>query len=147
MADSEKITTAEFKSLDKDVQELINAAIKVRNQSYCPYSKFAVGAAIQTPCGRIFTGCNIETSTYTPCICAERTAAAKAISEGFREFSAVAVVALQETSYTTPCGVCREFLSEFAKKDIPIYIAKPATINVMITSLFKLLPHRFIWSS
>ncbi|XP_059613046.1 cytidine deaminase-like [Phlebotomus argentipes] len=146
MGDSDKVTTVEFKTLSPANQELIEAAIEVRKKAYCPYSKFAVGAAIRTPCGRIFTGCNIETSTYTPCICAERTAAAKAISEGFREFSAVAVVGQQEKSFTTPCGVCREFLSEFADKDITIYVAKPAAVNVMVTSLFQLLPHRFQWS-
>uniref|UniRef100_A0A1B0CYS1 Cytidine deaminase n=1 Tax=Phlebotomus papatasi TaxID=29031 RepID=A0A1B0CYS1_PHLPP len=150
MGDSEKITTTtvEFKTLGKDVQELIDAAIEARKKSYCPYSNFAVGAAIRTPCGRIFTGCNIESSTHTPSICAERTAAAKAISEGFRKFSAVAVIGQQEKTFTTPCGVCRQFLSEFSdNEDIPIFVAKPARITVMVTSLFELLPHRFIWSS
>ncbi|XP_055684416.1 cytidine deaminase-like [Lutzomyia longipalpis] len=143
MAHTDNMTTAEFKTLDKDVQELIEAAIDARTRSYCPYSNFPVGAAIRTTCGRIFKGCNIESCTKTPTICAERTAIAKAVSEGYKEFAAVAVIGQQENAFTTPCGVCRQFLSEFADKDIPIYVAKPAAITVMVTSLFQLLPYRF----
>uniref|UniRef100_A0A1L8DXQ1 Cytidine deaminase n=1 Tax=Nyssomyia neivai TaxID=330878 RepID=A0A1L8DXQ1_9DIPT len=143
MADIENITTVEFKTLDKDVQELITAAIDARTRAHCPYSNFPVGAAIRTKCGQIFKGCNIESCTHTPSICAERTAIAKAVSEGYKEIVAVAVIGQQEKAFTTPCGVCRQFMSEFAEKDIPIYVAKPAAITVMVTSLFKLLPHRF----
>lgn len=125
------------------MHELINAAIKVRNNAYCPYSKFAVGAALRTKTGEIITGCNVENGTFGPSVCAERTAICKAISEGFSEYEAIAVVAYQEKEFTTPCGTCRQALSEFCSKDIPIYIAKPSPARVMVTSLYKLLPHAF----
>lgn len=136
-------TIVDYSSLDAKVHELITAAIKVRNNAYVPYSKFEVGAALRTTTGEIITGCNVENGTFGPSVCAERTAICKAISEGYREFEAVAVVAYQETEFTTPCGTCRQTLSEFCKKDIPIYIAKPSPARVMVTSLGKLLPHAF----
>lgn len=136
-------TVVEFSSLDSKVQELINAAIKVRNNAYCPYSNFAVGAALRTKTGEIITGCNVENGTFGPSVCAERTAVCKAISEGFREYEAIAVVAFQEKEFTTPCGTCRQTLSEFCAKNIPIYVAKPSPARVMVTSLSKLLPHAF----
>lgn len=86
----------------------------------------------------------MENGAYSPSICAERVAASKAISEGNMEFIACAVVAYQENQFTTPCGVCRQFLMEFAKTDIPIYAAKPSAINVLVTSLYKLLPMSFV---
>lgn len=141
MVDGE--TIVEFSSLDAKVHDLINAAIKVRNNAYCPYSSFAVGAALRTKTGEIITGCNVENGTFGPSVCAERSAICKAISEGYREFEAVAVVAYQEKEFTTPCGTCRQTLSEFCSKDIPIYIAKPSPARVMVTSLYKLLPHAF----
>ncbi|KAL5279840.1 CDA.2 family protein [Megaselia abdita] len=134
----------EFKELGPDVQNLLNAAIKARENAYCPYSNFPVGAAILTENNEVFTGCNIENGAYTAGLCAERTAAAKAISEGQTTFKAIAVVAQQE-SFTTPCGVCRQFISEFASKDIPIYAAKPTNppLRVLCTSIYQLLPESF----
>lgn len=93
--------------------------------------------------GSIVSGCNIENSAYSPTICAERTAACKAISTGNIEFKAVAVIGYQERSFTTPCGVCRQFLSEFAKDDIPVYVTKPEPSRVLVTSLRSLLPMGF----
>lgn len=117
----------------------------VKFMVFCsPYSEFAVGAAIRSKDGTIFTGCNVENAAYGPSICAERTAVAKAISEGHRDFTAVAVVAYQEESFTTPCGVCRQFLAEFVSKDTPIYVAKPSTHRVLVTSIEKLLPLAFV---
>lgn len=136
-------TVVEFSTLDPKVQELINAAIKVRNNAYCPYSNFAVGAALRTKTGEIITGCNIENGTFAPSVCAERSAICKAISDGFREYESLAVVAYQETEFTSPCGTCRQTLSEFCHKDMPIYLAKPSPARVMVTSLSKLLPHAF----
>lgn len=133
----------EYSSLDPSVKELIEAAIKVRNNAYCPYSNFPVGAALRTATGEIVTGCNVENGTFGPTVCAERTAVCTAISEGHREFTAVAVAAYQESQFTAPCGTCRQTLSEFSAKDIPIYLVKPSPVRVMITSLFKLLPHAF----
>lgn len=88
-------------------------------------------------------GCNIENSAYSPTICAERTAACKAISTGYTKFKAVAVIGFQEEAFTTPCGVCRQFLSEFVKEDIPIYVAKPTPNRVLVTSMKSLLPMSF----
>lgn len=109
-----------------------------------PYSEFKVGAAIRLANGSISTGCNIENSSYSPSICAERTAACKAISEGHHEFKAIAVVAYQEKSFTTPCGVCRQFLDEFTTKDVPVYVAKPSPHQVLVTSIGSLLPMGFV---
>ncbi|XP_062121328.1 cytidine deaminase [Drosophila sulfurigaster albostrigata] len=137
----------EFDTLDSSIQELIRAANEARNNAYCPYSNFAVGAALRTSDGAIYTGCNIENGAYAASICAERTAAVKAISEGKRDFVACAVVAQQDTGFTTPCGVCRQFLAEFvtAGKDIPLYAAKPSNLplRVLCTSVLQLLPNGF----
>lgn len=86
----------------------------------------------------------MENAAYSPSICAERTAVCKAISIGHTEFKAVAVVAYQENSFTTPCGVCRQVLSEFVKEDIPIYVAKPTPCKVLVTSINSLLPMGFV---
>ncbi|XP_055380200.1 cytidine deaminase-like [Condylostylus longicornis] len=133
----------EFKSLDSEVQELINAAIKARTFSYSPYSNFAVGAAIRTENGQIYTGCNVENAAFSSSICAERTAACKAISEGHKVFTALAVVGQQEKSFTTPCGVCRQFLFEFVDNDFPVYVAKPSPYRVLCTTISSLLPRGF----
>lgn len=136
-------TVVEFSSLDRKVQELVEAAIKVRNNAYCPYSNFSVGAALRTKDGEIITGCNVENGTFGPSVCAERAAICTAIGQGIREFEAVAVVAYQEREFTSPCGTCRQTLAEFCQKNIPIYLAKPSPARVMVTSLEKLLPHAF----
>ncbi|XP_058819928.1 cytidine deaminase-like [Topomyia yanbarensis] len=136
-------TIVDYSSLDSKVHQLIQAAIEVRKNAYCPYSNFAVGAALRTTTGEIFTGCNVENGTFGPSICAERTAICKAVSEGFREYEAIAVVGYQETQFTTPCGTCRQTLSEFCRRDIPVYVAKPAPVRVMVTTLYTLLPNAF----
>lgn len=109
-----------------------------------PYSKFKVGAAIRLINGSIVGGCNIENAAYSPSICAERTAACKAISNGYTQFKAIAVIGFQEDAFTTPCGVCRQFLSEFVKNDIPIYVSKPNPSKVLVTSIASLLPMGFV---
>lgn len=127
------------------MQELIQAAIAVRNNAYCPYSNFAVGAAIRLTNKQIITGCNVENAAFGPSVCAERNAICHMISLGHREFTAVAVVAFQEHSFTTPCGVCRQTLAEFTRaEDIPVYVAKPAPNRVLVTSVRKLLPLGFV---
>lgn len=103
-----------------------------------------MGAAIRLANGQIVTGCNVENSSYAPSVCAERTAVCKAVSEGHKEFTALAVVAYQEASFTTPCGVCRQFISEFVQKDIPVYVAKPSPHRVLVTSISQLLPMAFV---
>ena len=91
---------------------LIAAAKHAAENAYAPYSKIKVGAAILCADGTIFTGCNVENSSYGASICAERSAAAKAVSEGRRDFTAIAVVS-NLPGFTYPCGICRQFLSEF----------------------------------
>ena len=97
-----------------DHKKLLDEAVSVRNKSYSPYSGFRVGAALFSKNGIIYTGCNIENAAYTPTICAERTAFAKAVSEGEREFIAIAVAGWgREAGFAYPCGVCRQVMMEF----------------------------------
>jgi cytidine deaminase len=91
---------------------LVDAAVAVRDNAHAPFSKFKVGAAVQDASGRIFTGCNVENATYGLTVCAERVAIFKAVSEGARKFTRVAVVADTDT-LTPPCGACRQILWEF----------------------------------
>lgn len=119
------------------------AATEVRKNAYCPYSNFQVGAALYTKSGEIITGCNVENGAYGPSICAERSAICTAISKGIREFIAIAVVAHQENSYTTPCGTCRQFIAEFAH-DVIVYTAKPFVSPVLVSSVTELLPYGFV---
>lgn len=99
-------------------QELIQTAIDMKKRAYCPYSRFAVGAALECADGSVFTGCNIENASYSVTLCAERAAAAKALSEGHRDFIRIAIAG-SGSDYCVPCGTCRQFLSEFSK-DIEI---------------------------
>jgi cytidine deaminase len=99
---------------DKERTDLIAAALKAREHARAPYSHFRVGAALRANSGRIFTGCNIENSTFGLTLCAERVAVFKALSEGARVFDAVAVVADTER-LTPPCGACRQILWEFCR--------------------------------
>ena len=103
---------------------LIDAAIQVRENAHATFSKFKVGAAVQDESGRIHTGCNIENATYGLTICAERVAIFKAISEGARRFTRVAVVADTE-NLTPPCGACRQILWEFCG-DVEVVLANLA---------------------
>ena len=99
-----------------NVEELIQQATNSLQYSYAPYSNFKVGAALLTEEGHIYTGCNIENASYTPTVCAERTAFSKAISEGKKRFVAIAIVGGKDgiiTDYCPPCGVCRQTMMEF----------------------------------
>lgn len=117
---------------------------KLFQNIFSPYSDFKVGAAIRLADGSISTGCNVENCSFSPSVCAERNAGCKAISEGHRDFKAIAVVAFQEKSFTTPCGVCRQFLAEFTTNDVPIYVAKPSPNQVLVTTIGALLPMGFV---
>ncbi len=97
---------------ENNYQELIDAAVAVREKAYAPYSKYQVGAALLGKSGRIYSGCNVENASYGATICAERVAAVKAVSEGETEFLALAVVA-DGKEPGSPCGICRQFLAEF----------------------------------
>ena len=100
--------------------ELIKEALKAKEMAYVPYSNFNVGAALLTEDGKLYTGCNIENASFSPTICAERTAVFKAVSEGHRKIKEIAVVGDSHFSY--PCGVCRQVLREFGK-NATIYVA------------------------
>lgn len=109
---------------EKDIQNLIREAYEAQKHSYAPYSNFRVGAALLTAGGRIYRGCNIENAAYSPSNCAERTAFFKAVSEGEKHFTAIAVVGSKE-EYLTPCGVCRQVMQEFCNgKDFQIILVK-----------------------
>jgi cytidine deaminase len=119
---------------------LFEKAVEARNKSYSPYSKFAVGAALITDDGRIFTGCNIENAVYGLTVCAERTAIFKAVSEGCRKITSIAVVADTE-DVCRPCGSCRQVLVEFnSKMDVLMCNLKG---KIEIKKAYQLLPESF----
>lgn len=127
------------------IEKLIKKAIGMLNFSYAPYSNFHVGAALLTSEGEIYTGCNIENAAYGPSNCAERTAIFKAVSEGKKEFEAIAIVGGKNgkiENFCPPCGVCRQVLAEFCKKDFEIVLAK-STNEYKIMTLEQLLPESF----
>jgi cytidine deaminase len=101
-------------NLSEDFEPLIEAAKHARLQSVAPFSKFLVGAAVRSASGKVYTGCNIESASYGLTVCAERVAIWKALSEGERQFTEVAIVADTET-LTPPCGTCRQIIWEFAR--------------------------------
>lgn len=119
--------------------ELIRAAIAASEHAYIPYSNYRVGAALLATDGEVYTGCNVESASYTPTICAERTALVKAISEGKREFSAVAVVTRDGGS---PCGVCRQLLFEFSP-GMQVIMADLEGVAHQRATLADLLPYGF----
>ena len=109
-------------------KELMVAANEARKFAYTPYSHFKVGAALLTKSGKLYTGCNIENSSYTPTVCAERTAVFKAGSEGESDFAVIAVVGGKEENpleFCSPCGVCRQVLAEFCGEDFRILLGNP----------------------
>ncbi|MEJ2558172.1 MAG: cytidine deaminase [Anaerolineae bacterium] len=118
--------------------ELIASAKAAREHAYAPYSNFKVGAALLGKSGRIYTGCNVENAAYGPSMCAERTAIFKAVSEGEREFEAIAVVTENGVS---PCGTCRQVMMEFAP-DMTVFISNTRG-NTRITTVRDLLPDGF----
>ena len=136
-----------------DNQKLIKAALEARKRAYAPYSRFAVGAAVLTKDGQVYTGCNVENASYGATNCAERTAIFKAVSEGNKEFAKIVIVggkAGEEiTEYAYPCGVCRQVMAEFSNpKELKVLVAKSEEEYLEMT-LEELLPNSFggnIWS-
>lgn len=124
---------------DEIKDRLISEAKKVSLNAYAPYSRFQVGAALLTNEGKIFTGCNVENSSFGLTSCAERNAIFKAVSEGEKEFTAIAIYTPTE-KLTFPCGACRQVLNEFAKNLIIILVSDK---NETIFSMKELLPHSF----
>ena len=129
-----------------EIQALIREAFEGQKFAYVPYSRFHVGAALRARDGRVFKGCNIENAGYTPTNCAERTALFKAVSEGVREFDAIAIVGSKvgekNTLITGPCGVCRQALYEFGGPKLPVIMAKDEN-DYIVTTLGDLLPYGF----
>ncbi|MGN0160189.1 MAG: cytidine deaminase [Lachnospiraceae bacterium] len=131
--------------LSRDViRDLIHHALEAREFSYSPYSEYAVGAAVRSRDGRIYTGCNVENASYPAGNCAERTAIFKAVSEGVVEFEAIAIVGGRGEirDYAYPCGICRQTMMEFAAEDFRVIVA----INeekYKVFTLTELLPESF----
>ena len=130
-------------------EKLILKAIEAAKNSYSPYSKFKVGAALLTHDNEIFLGCNIENSSFSLTNCAERTAIFKAISEGKKDFKAIAIMGSATDTfneYCTPCGACRQVLAEFCKPDFKIILGRMKEenkIEVKEYTLKELLPENF----
>ena len=129
-----------------EIQALIRKAFEGQQFAYTPYSHFRVGAALRAKDGRVYTGCNIENAGYTPTNCAERTALFKAVSEGVREFDAIAIVGSRQgevnTLVTGPCGVCRQALYEFGGDALTVIMSKTED-DYIVTTLGALLPYGF----
>ncbi|PZO96461.1 cytidine deaminase [Streptococcus halichoeri] len=120
---------------------LVNLAVTASKQAYVPYSHFPVGAAIVTADGTVYTGCNIENASFGLTNCAERTAIFKAVSEGHKEFSEIAIYAQTEKP-VSPCGACRQVITEFFPKDAKVtLIAKDQ--STLETTIGELLPYSF----
>ncbi|QJC89343.1 cytidine deaminase [Bacillus inaquosorum] len=123
-------------------QELITEALKARDMAYAPYSKFQVGAALLTKDGKVYKGCNIENAAYSMCNCAERTALFKAVSEGDTEFQMLAVAA-DTPGPVSPCGACRQVISELCTKDVIVVLSnlqgqiKEMTVEELLPGAFS----------
>ncbi len=129
-----------------DHKTLMKEALKAREYSYAPYSKYHVGAALLTASGKIYRGCNVENAAYSPTNCAERTAVFKAVSEGEKDFKAIAIVGGLEGSGTEgafPCGVCRQVLFEFADENTFEVIVGKNEEEYSVYRLSELLPFGF----
>ena len=126
---------------------LVLLAFEARKKAYAPYSRFQVGAALLAADGRVYQGCNIENAAYTPSNCAERTAFFKAVSEGVRDFSAIAIVGgmrdQEELSYCAPCGVCRQVMMEFCRPESFRIILARSKTEYRTYTLEELLPMGF----
>lgn len=124
--------------------QLLDKAIEARKAAYAPYSGFCVGAALLGESGKVYLGCNVENAAYSVTNCAERTALFKAVSEGEREFTAIAVVGGKGEAVTelcAPCGVCRQALAEFCNQDLRVVLGTPGALQVC--TLADLLPFSF----
>ena len=125
-------------------KQLMDIAVKAREMSYSPYSNFRVGAALLGVSGKVYTGCNVENASYTPTNCAERTALFKAVSEGERQFVAIAIVGgkgEEINDFCAPCGVCRQVLAEFCDNNFRFILGNPNKIKVV--TMEEILPYSF----
>ena len=128
------------------IELLCREALEARKNAYCPYSHFATGAALLGKSGRIYRGCNVENGAYGPTNCAERTAFFKAVSEGEKEFVAIAICGAAEgeepSAVCPPCGVCRQVMSEFCEGDFEV-ILYGSEGRTKVYTLDEVLPLRF----
>lgn len=127
-----------------DAKQLMELAKEAMKNAYAPYSDFKVGAALLCKDGTVYTGCNIENAAYSPTLCAERVAFAKAVSEGKRDFVAMAICGGKNgviEGPCTPCGVCRQVMAEFCQKDFKVYVASAEGYTEF--TLENLLPSSF----
>ena len=125
-------------------EKLAELAKQAMEKAYAPYSGYKVGAALLCADGAVYTGCNIENAAFSPTICAERVAFAKAVSEGHRDFAAIAVCGGKDgviTGKFPPCGVCRQVLKEFCGEDFLVYMVTPEGFETK--TLAELLPEGF----
>jgi cytidine deaminase len=120
-------------------EALLSAAREVRERAYAPYSRFGVGAALDTGEGHVFLGCNVENASYGVTICAERSAVSAAVAAGYRNFEAIAIAG-PEDALTSPCGACRQVLVEFNPEMTVIFTTPDGPV---ITTAAELLPHSF----
>ena len=130
-----------------EFEKIVSEALRMRQYSYVPYSHFRVGAALLTENGDIYTGCNIENAAYTPTNCAERTAFFKAVSEGERSFTAIAIAGgaedAKELEYCSPCGVCRQVMMEFCNPETFQVILVKSETEYQVFTLQEILPLGF----
>ena len=124
----------------KNDSELMDMAKEAMKSAYAPYSHFSVGAAVETDDGEVYCGCNIENSSYGATICAERTAISKAVSEGYRRITRIAICD-SNNSFAWPCGICRQVMSEFADEDFYVILEDNGKISNFF--LKELLPNSF----
>ena len=136
--------------MDRDYKYLVDDAINASKNSYSPYSNFKVGAALLAKSGKVYSGCNVENSSYGATNCAERTALVKAISEGEKEFEAIAIVGGLDFNFDDicfPCGICRQSLSEFCDDDMRVvlakYVGENKEIEIKEFRLGDLIPNTF----
>lgn len=130
----------------KMIARLADMALEARKQAYTPYSNYTVGAALLTADNKIYSGCNIENASYGATNCAERTAFFKAVSEGERDFKAIAIAGgirgQEPTDYAYPCGICRQVMKEFCGDDFQIIVVK-SSADYQVFTLAELLPYGF----
>ncbi|XP_036996003.1 cytidine deaminase isoform X1 [Artibeus jamaicensis] len=125
----------------KSIQQLVLCSHEAKKFAYCPYSRFPVGAAVLTKDERIFSGCNVENCVYPLGVCAERIAIQKAVSEGHKDFKAIAIASDLQDDFISPCGSCRQVMREFGA-NWDVYMTKPDGTYV-VHSVQELLPDSF----
>jgi len=128
-----------------DLENLVELAKKARENSYCPYTKFATGVALLCKNGNVYTGCNIENGGIQS-LCSERTTFIKALSEGERDFNCMVLIGGPKDGdlvFTTPCGYCRQFISEFVDKDFKVHCFYDTLENIKTYTIKELLPESF----